>query len=222
MDNRRIIQSFLDKPVRFYKVTLPLGNTLPSTCRPFHADTYAIPLEDFCNAVCCGQDEILKLIKLPEHPSSELYLLDQLSGKGGKQVQSVILSKELLYGLTFSLWEMESEPDIKARIVSFQRWIMMVVGQIRTGKLHFSRNRFAEFNDAPQEYLDLLQMRSCRELSQQVKWLAEKEGVRYESIYRRLRAMRGSNVITENGLPRKTRRAKSPKEVRHLPPLSDL
>jgi len=208
MNNHQIIQSFQGKPVRFYKATFKVGvKTRPTSIshQNFYLETYAIPLPDFCNAIGCDKTFVTKLIGTSKEVAQGLYRGEQFADKEGLLQSSVLIALELANGLAFNISTLHIKPLSKIRIADFQKWVLFIVSQIRKGKFQFTKNPYNEFKNAPLEYIEMLQMKSGALLSQRVTVQAEMEGISREHVYRRLRQMRGGNVITKKGVPRKMR-----------------
>lgn len=212
MENRQVVQHFCGKPVRFYKKTfqVKIDSQLSfSLQNNICLDTYAVPLSDFCDATSCDESLVKKLIASLAPTFLDLCIAKPIPDKRGCLKPGIIMAREMVDALMLNLFTISGTSQVcKAKLIKFFPWIIQVIDLIRKGKLKFVRNQLGEFKKLPSAYRDLLSLQSSRELASRVKLQAGIEGVRPETIYRRLREIRGGSVITKNGIPRKTRRVK--------------
>lgn len=177
-----------------------------SSLTTFTVETIAIPLPDFCDAVGYNKSWILNLIKSSADAFDGLYRTEAIPDALGRMQKTILLSQEMVDGLVFKLHTSRiKDPNTRAQVVDFQRWIMLTVGLIRRGKFKVTRDLAGAFKQAPPEYRDLLSLPSGRDLARMVHIQASAEGVRPETVYRKLRLIRGGNVVKESGEPRKKR-----------------
>lgn len=220
MDTRPIIQSFFGTPVRFYKTTFEVemrsrnmtsrakigSRYVTQSLDKFTVETIAIPLPDFCSALGLKEHGLRQMIRLSEETFKDLYRTEQIPDALGRMRKTIILSQEMVDGLVFKLHTSRiKDPNTRVQVVDFQRWIMLTVGLIRRGKFKVTRDLAGAFKQAPPEYRDLLSLPSGRDLARMVHIQASAEGIRPETVYRKLRLIRGGNVVKESGEPRKKR-----------------
>jgi len=227
MDTKPVVQNFLGKPVRFYKTSFELemgpcnvtpsplntpqprtemrGRYAPSSSRIFHIETYAIPFPDFCQAVGYDERAVTKLIRSSRDVFEGLHRVEKIPDSLGRMQSTIMLSQEMADGLVFKISTSRIK-DLKTRnqVIAFQRFIMLTIGLIRRGKLKATHNLETSFS-CPPDYQNLLSLPSGSDLARAVGMVADKEGTSPVTVYRKLRRLRGSNVINARGVPRKQR-----------------
>jgi hypothetical protein len=208
MDNCQVIQCFRGKPVRFFRATFETDVNSRSgyvSQQKFQLQTYALPLIDFCNACGCDKAHMMKHFEALKETFQGLFITESLSDTTGKLQPGIIMAHEMVIGLASSLCASPIESLTRARLIDFQRWMLRVVSLIRKGNLNFTNHPFNIFKNAPPKWVELLSLRSGHMLAAQVKAIAREEGISAEHAYRRLNQMRGGNVLTAKGIPRKKR-----------------
>lgn len=209
MDNRQVVQNFFGKPVRIFKATFKVDPHTRNFSQPhqkFTIETYGMPLPDFCSAVSYDQSHVMSLVYSYREAFQGLYCIESIPDKSGRLQPTVIMALEMVECLFFQLYTQDVSTHLpRTKMIRFWRQLLLTISLIRSRKLMFTHDPFTAFKAASPEYRDLLLMRSSREFALLVKARAETEGVTKETVYRRLRRMRGSNVINGKGLPRKVR-----------------
>lgn len=210
MENKPVVQNFLCKPVRFYKATFEVEMTPcngGSSYHNFNLETWAIPLPDFCKAIGYRSTKVTELIKSSSDVFQGLYRMEQIPDALGRMQNTIVMAQEMVDGLVFKLHTSRIDDEqTRNQVIDFQRFIMLTIGLIRRGKLKMTHDLAASFA-CPPDYQNLLMLPSGRDLKRAVGMVADKEGVSSETVYRKLRRLRGSNVINARGVPRKQRAA---------------
>lgn len=220
MENRPIVQNFLGKPIRFYKTKFRLeirGHNatqseaemrccnVTSSTHSFTLETLAIPFPDFCSALGYAEEAVRRIIDNSRDVFDGFYRHEIITDALGRNQKTIILSQEMVDGLVFKLSTSRiKDPLIRSRVIEFQRWVVITIGLIRRGKLKMTHDLATSFS-CPPDYQNLLMLPSGRDLKRAVGMVADKEGVSAETVYRKLRRLRGSNVINARGVPRKQR-----------------
>lgn len=210
MENKPVVQNFLGKPVRFYKTVFELEmgscNVTPSS-RKFKLETIAVPLPDYCSAIGILEHGLRQMIQLSEEVFKGLYRTEIIPDALGRNQPTIIMAQEMVDGLTFKIHTSRiKDPETRNQVIDFQRFIMLTIGLIRRGKLLSTHDLATSFS-CPPDYQNLLTLPSGRDLKRAVGMVADKEGLSAETVYRKLRRIRGSNVINARGVPRKQRAA---------------
>ena len=231
-----IIQSFLDRPVRFFKTNFEVdlrhhndatGQKLedhndppgqpengtemgghdapPISGRKFSFETWAIPLEDYAAAVGYQGTLIRRMIRLNIDSFRDFFQIEAvLDRTAAQRRKTILMAVEMCETLTMRLQASRiRDAEIRARVIRFQRWVPIVFHMIRTRKLR--PVRWNKGIDLDSKYLPLLSIPSGRAHSERIGELAQAEGKSRQTIYRHLKAVRGTNIITGRGVPRKTR-----------------
>ena len=208
-DVKPVMQHFLGKPVRVFRATFQVGmgsRNMTSSSRVFTLQTYAIPLPDLCNSIGILEHGLRQMIKQSEEVFAGLYRTEPLLDALGRMQQTILLSQEMVDGLVFKLSTSRiKDPETRARVVEFQRFVMLTIGLIRKGKLKAVHDPAQALASTPPAYQDLLLLTSGRDLRQGVDALAAEEGKSTSTVYRKLLQYRGNTVITKTGQPRKRR-----------------
>jgi hypothetical protein len=208
MDSRQVIQCFRGKPVRFFRATFEteINPQSESVSRQkLKIQTYAVPLIDLCNATGCDKALVMRHFEALKETYHGLFTNETLPDTTGKSQPSILMAYEMVIGVASSLITSRINDLSRARVIDFQRWVLQIISLIRRRKLQFFTNPYNVFKNAPAVYIEMLQMVSGAHLSRKVTIQAETEGITREQIYRRLHQMRGGNVITTKGVPRKMR-----------------
>lgn len=229
MENKPVVQNFLGKPVRFYKTTFGVemtprntgssmreayskqtemrGRNAPSSRNIFTVETYAIPFPDFCQAIGYDERSVTKLIRSSRDVFEGLHRVEKIPDSLGRIQSTIMLSQEMADGLVFKISTSRIKDEAtRNQVIDFQRFIMLTIGLIRRGKLKMTHDLATSFS-CPPDYQNLLTLPSGRDLKRAVGVVADREGISAETVYRKLRRLRGSNVINSRGIPRKQRAA---------------
>jgi hypothetical protein len=217
-----VIQTFFGKPVRFFKADFwveenhhydgaPLQNTTeergrndPSPIVNFLLETWAVPFPDFCRAIGYEERAIRLMISRNADAFHGFYRHETIYDAQAHRQRTIIMAVEMCDMITARLQASRiKDPETRAAVIRFQRWVIMMFGLIRRGKLRPAR--WPKDYNAPSAYLTLCSMPSGRDLTAAVAALAQKENRSETTIYRRLQKMTGENVTTRKGIPRKTR-----------------
>jgi hypothetical protein len=208
MNTLPIIQTFFNKPVRFFKTDF-----WPELChrygdkdtRKYLLETWAIPLIDFAEAVDYPRQKIHEIINRNIESFQDYFKTESIVDRGGtKKRATLLLALEMCDALTMRLQASRiQDPVARERVIHFQRWVPIAFHIIRTGKLRGVRWNIGQ--DIPKEMLQILSLPPGRETHEAVKEMAEKENKSEQQIYRRLQQTRGSNAITRKGIPKKER-----------------
>jgi DNA-binding transcriptional ArsR family regulator len=203
MNTMPIIQSFLGSPVRFFQAEF--APTWGGYYTPPSFDTWAIPFPDFCEAIRQEEKEVRRKIKLDDEVFSGLYRTEAIIDRKGIQRRATILMAYEMCLLIIAKLQTSriKDPSLRANIIRFQQWIMGIFYMIRTRRLRPAR--WAKLIDVDQKYLPLLSIPSGRDHKKQVIELAQAENKSLQTIYRHLKSIRRSNIITRKGQPRRTR-----------------
>lgn len=207
-----IIQTFLNRPVRFFKANfeVDLHPHDGDTASPkFPLETWAIPMPDYAEAVGYPTKRVWRMIQLNLPSFQDFFKYELIFDRANAQRRNTILmAVEMCETLTMRLQASRiKDPEIRARVIRFQRWVPIVFHMIRTRRL-----RPIQWNkgiDLDSSYLPLLSVPSGKSHKERVVELANAEGKSPMTIYRRLKAVRGTNIITRRGVPRKTRARKA-------------
>lgn len=203
MNSLPIIQTFFDTPVRFFKAEFAIEMRSRHGV-PILIETYAVPFPDFCRAVSYREDKIRALINRSNEVFKPFYKIELIPDALGRLQKTIVMAQEMCDMLMIKI-EPSRIKDVEKRtmIIDFQKWVMYAFHLIRTGRLRPARwNPGENFSS---DYLGLLSLPPGRETKKAVLELVEKESKSYQTIYRRLQKVRGSNAITGKGLPKKTR-----------------
>lgn len=212
MDALPVIKPFFGKPVRFFKTSFEveieaelMGRNTPSASEKITIETWAIPFPDYCAAIDRPEKDIRRMIRISDEVFSPFYRIENILDRNSVQKRGTILmAQEMVNGLTLKLSTSRiSDPEARARVVNFQRWVMIRLGLIRSGRVRPVRWNIGE--DVPPEYIEALGLPSGKEASEAVGAIAEKEGKSRATIYRRLQTIRGTSAVTAKGRPRRTR-----------------
>lgn len=223
MDCRMIDQGFDGNRVRFirsvFEIELesrPLDPIRRSTATgrlslppKLKFETWAIPLQDFYSALLIDKGCVMTVVKRNHATFRGLHTRMMVSDNEGFRSQTMVIMPEMATMIAAKLSAgglLDDEAMI--RTANFQRWMIYICGLIRQGKLKAVSQNTLRVLAVPEGYRDLVCMRSGRELARCVTALAAGEGLSKEHIYRLLRRIRGGNVITTKGMPRKTRHQK--------------
>jgi len=224
MDTKPVVQNFLGKAVRFYKasfevemtprktgscnVTPPIESSRRnaySTNRNFTFETWAIPFPDFCAAVGYDKKSVLDLINGSADVFADFYRIEQIPDIRGRRQKTILMAQEMADALAFKLSVSRiKDTETRARVIEFQRWVIFTFALIRRGKLKTTRDISVSFS-CPPDYQNLLSLASGQDLARAVAAVADKEGTAPVTVYRKLRRLRGTNVINARGVPRKQR-----------------
>lgn len=219
MESLPIIQSFLDRPVRFFKARFEIemrchnDTQSSSDLYPRYGgtgmqqtilQTWAIPLPDYSRAIGYPDKKIFEMIKRNKDVFDGFYRTELiLDRSGGQRRNTILMAVEMCDGLNMKLHTTRiKDPGVREFVVRFQRWVLLAFHALRTGKLRPSYWR--PKGDVLDEYERVLLLPMGRETSRAVKALAEKDGRSLQQEYRRLQKIRGSNALTSKGKPRKS------------------
>lgn len=202
-----VIQNFFGKPVRFFKadfeVEMGCRYDTPSM-QIFQLESVAVPLPDYANAIGYGEEHIRKIIQRSQDVFEGFYRTERITDALGRLQPTVLMAVEMCDMLTAKLHTSRiKDPETRAAVIRFQRWVIMMFGLIRRGKLRPAR--WPKGRDIPSDYLALCSIPTGRDLAAAVADLARQENRSETTIYRRLQKMTGENVTTRKGVPRKTR-----------------
>jgi len=220
--SKPVIQNFFGKPVRFFKADFwveehshngnaPIENSIEEHCRydnapplNFMLETWAIPLPDYAKAIGYGVEHIWRIIQRSDETFSGFYRHETIYDAQAHRQRTTIMAVEMCDMLTAKLHTSRiKDPETRAAVIRFQRWVIMMFGLIRRGKLRPAR--WPKDYNAPSSYLTLCSIPSGRDLAEAVAALAKEEKRSETTIYRRLQKMTGENVTTRKGVPRRTR-----------------
>lgn len=200
-----IIQTFFDKPVRFFKTSFELeirGHDAPQSSRKVIIETWAIPFPDYCRAIEKPEKDIRRMINLNDEVFRPFYCTEQIMDAVGRVRTTILMAQEMCDMLTARLETSRiKDPAMKAMVINFQKNLMYAFHMLRTGRL-----RAAHWNhgaEVPPKYMRALSLTSGRDLRDTVMELALADGISTTSMYRRLQTVRGSNAITSKGTPKK-------------------
>lgn len=207
MNRLPIIQTFFDKPVRFFKAEFTPelyprnGDTgYPETL----LETGAIPLPDYCEAIGYPVKKIFDMIHRNKDVFEGFYRHELILDRFGRQQRNTILmAVEMCDGLNMKLHTTRlKDPAVREMVTRFQRWVLFAFHLIRTGKLRGVRWNIGK--EIPSEILRILSLPSGRETCKAVKEKAVQDGISLQQAYRRLQQVRGSNSITYKGVPKRS------------------
>lgn len=217
-----VIQTFFGKPVRFFKADFwveehcrndntSIENTREERCRydtspqiNFTLETWAITLPDYAQAIGYGEEHIRRIIQRSADSFHGFYRHETIYDAQAHRQRTIIMAVEMCDMITARLQASRiKDPETRAAVIRFQRWVIMMFGLIRRGKLRPAR--WPKDYRAPSTYLTLCSLPSGRDLKEAVAALAKQEKRSETTIYRRLQTMTGENVTTRKGVPRKTR-----------------
>jgi hypothetical protein len=196
-----IIQNFFRIPVRFFRLNFEVEMHTRKALQ-----TWAIPLADLASSVNYPQRLIRKIILRNLKFFIHSYKIDFARDSYGRYESMILIPGEMMSALTVGIQGSSTKnPKIRERARHFQRWALIVLHMIRTRKL--IPVRWIRSTDVDSKYIALLSIPSGRDHKKRVAELAREEGKSLMTIYRRLKWIRGSNIITARGTPRKTRKA---------------
>lgn len=217
-----IVQTFLDKPVRFFpalfEIDLRQCNTdagLPNVSDLRHRNddaaitkyqlrTWAIPVNDYAEAVGYPRQLIHRFIQNNLPSFQDYFRTETILDRGGRQNRATImLAVEMCDALTMRLQASRiKDPEARARVIRFQRWVPIAFHMLRTGRLRAHHSFKA---GVPAEYQRILSLPPGRVTAEAVREVATAEGLCVAQVYHRLQVIRGSNAITHKGVPKKRR-----------------
>lgn len=203
MNTLPIIQTFFDKPVRFFKAEIAVswgGYDNP----PSIMQTWGIPFPDFCEAIGHDEKNLKRKIKLDDAVYKELYWTETIWDRTNSQRRRTALMAYEMCQMIIAKLETSriKDPAIREMITRFQRWVIFAFHLIRTGKLRGVRWNMGK--DIPSEFLRILSLPSGSETHKAVLEQAQKEGKCEQRVYKKLQQVRGSNSITSKGIPKKS------------------
>lgn len=208
MNTLPVIQNFFGKPVRFFKTefTPDLYPRYGDTgSQKTLLKTWAIPLPDYCDAIGYPVKKIFDMIQRNRDVFDGFYrhelILDRF---GGQQRRTILVAIEMCDGLNMKLHTTRiKDPAVRESVTRFQRFMIYAFHLLRTGRLRGVRWNLSK--DVPAEVLAILSLPSGREHKQSVLEYAKQEGICLGNAYRRLKSIRGSNIITKKGKPKENR-----------------
>lgn len=217
-----IIQNFFGKPVRFFKADFrvemnhrnggaPIENMTEMGSRngtpcamKFTLETWAIPLPDYCRAIGYPEPKIRDMLKRNKEAFEDFYKAELVHDSLGRLQSTILMAVEICDMITARLQASRiKDPATRSAVIRFQRWVIMMFGLIRRGKLRPAR--WPKERDVPANYLALCSLPSGRDLKEAVLALAKQEERHPATIYRRLQKFTGENTTTRKGVPRRTR-----------------
>jgi hypothetical protein len=199
-----IIQHFLGVPVRFFRLDFEINFVIKAMVTRKSLQTWAIPLADIALAVNYPENLIRGMIQSNLKFFLEFWKVDFLTDNHGRHQNIILIAIEMLSALTVKIQAPgTNNRGIRKRARQFQRWMAIVLNMIRIGKL--KPMRIPRSIDFRSKYVPLLSIPSGREHKNRVCELARGEGRSNATIYRHLKFIRGSNIITSKGVPRRRR-----------------
>jgi len=206
MNTLPIIQTFFDKPVRFFEAEFtPEMHSYNGNASPIKKllETWAIPLPDYARAIGYPIPKIFEMIKRNIGVFEGFYRTEPIPDSLGRMQQTIIMAVEMCDGLNMKLHTTRlKDPNVREMVTRFQRWVLFAFHLIRTGKLRGVRWNIGK--EIPSEILRILSLPSGRETSNAVKEFSEKEGISKAQGYHRLQQVRGSNSLTVKGIPKRS------------------
>lgn len=170
----------------------------------FTLETWAISLPDYCRAIGYPVKKIFDLIQRSKEVFDGFYRQEIIPDTLGRRQKSILIAVEMCDMLTAKLHTSRiKDPKTRAAVIQFQRWVILMFGLIRRGRLR--PVRWIQGKEAPPEYLAVLSLPSGRETRKAVLILAEKNNITEQQVYRRIQKLTGTNIITVKGKPRRTR-----------------
>lgn len=209
-----IIQSFFGTVVRFFnaefKMEMRHHYDTPSPTE-IVIKTWAVALPDYATSIGYPEHLIRRMIRLNNEVFRHLWRIEQIPDVLGRIQPTILMAQAMCDMLATNLYTSRiKDPSKRAAIIRFQQWTMIVFDMIRMGKLRPAR--WPQRTNVSQKYLPLLSIPSGKFHREKIIELAREEGRCLNTIYRRLKLVRGSNIITAKGKPRKSR-----KTCLHLP-----
>lgn len=222
MEQVPVIQTFFNRPVRFFKTEFEMeigghdapqssrkntelrGHDDPPALRSFHMETWVIPFPDFCRAINYDERALKRVIERSDEVFKPFYRKERILDMGGVQHRETILMTYEMCQLLVAKLETSriKDPETKAMVINFQRWVMFIFHLIRTHKLR--PTYWKPTKAVLDEYERVLLLPMGVDAGKEVKALAEKHGKSLQQEYRRLQKVRGSNAITSKGKPKKS------------------
>jgi len=167
--------------------------------------TWAIPLPDFCKALNQNPFNITRMIKGNSDVFEGLYRTEKIADALGRMQPTFLMALEMCQMLVAKLHTSRlKDPQIKALVVGFQRYLTFTFYLINTRQLRPARwPKNGEAIDP--RYLHSLSIPSGCEHKVLIQAIAKEEDFSENTSYRRAHKVRGSNIITAKGKPRRTR-----------------
>ena len=201
-----IIQNFLGTPVRFFKVDFEINLEVEILSGRKFLQAWVIPLADIALAVNYPPSLIRRMIQLNLKFFVDFYKVDFVTDNHGRHQSIIFIPIEMLSAFIMEMQASRTKnPKTRERARHFQRWAMIVLHMIRTRKL--MPVRWIRSVDINSKYIPLLFVPSGREHQKRVVQLAKEENKSIQTIYRHLVFLRGSNIITSKGIPKRSRSA---------------
>lgn len=222
MDILPVVQNFFGKPVRFFKAEFQVethhryggtsieNQTETHSCYTnasyanFTLETWAIPLPDYSQAIGYPTAQIFDLIKRNKETFAGFYRQETIPDALGRRQNTILMAVEMCDMITAKLHTSRiKNPETRAAVIQFQRWVILMFGLIRRGRLR--PIRWIQSKEAPPEYFAVLSLPSGRETRRAVLALAKKDNITEQQVYRRIQKFTGTNMITAKGMPRRHR-----------------
>ena len=221
MNTLPVVQTFFGKPVRFFKAEFQVenhrygGTSIENASEERHhhdasprinftLETWAIPLPDYASAIGYPARVIRRMIHLNNDIFDGFYRHETIYDAQAHRQRTILMAVEMCDMLTARLQASRiKDPETRAAVIRFQRWVIMMFGLIRRRRLR--PVRWIQGKEAPPEYLAVLSLPSGRETRKAVLILAQKNNITEQQVYRRIQKLTGTNIITVKGKPRRTR-----------------
>lgn len=203
-----VIQTFFNKPVRFFKTEFEMDLYCRNDSTGLQKTvlkTWAIPLPDYCDAIGYGNEHILRIIERNKDVFDGFYRYESILDRASAQKRNTLLMAiEMCDGLNMKLHTTRiKDPEIREAVVRFQRWVLFAFNALRAGKLR-PAHIFRKIEGILPDYGEALQLIGY-DRGNKIKETYRKEGVSHSTGYRRTKLLNGGeNLPTKKGKPKKS------------------
>ncbi|MGO8988756.1 MAG: hypothetical protein ACLQGU_04315 [bacterium] len=197
-----IVQNFYGNCVRLFRVKFEVEIHTKKSL-----DLWAIPVADLASSTNYPQKFIRAMVLRNLKFFLNFHKIDFAADNRGGHESMLLIPVEMLSALTLGIQASSTKnPRVRDRARSFQAWVMVILSMIGTRKLRPLRWIRATRIDS-NHLIPLLCLPSGKNHKKQVLKVAKEEGKTAGTIYRHLKFLRGCNMITSKGVPRRSRKA---------------